>query len=272
MNIKLIAMLAVLFIVTQSIGLMVADKLIQENVSATLITDNPEDVENSIGLIAYILVFTAVLLIAIKYFGNFSGILFKIFESLAIFGASILVFYTFTQTIFVFVFALLLVLVRIVFSKNIWLRNLSSVIATAGAGALMGVSLGILPVIVFMVLLAIYDFIAVFKTKHMITLANAIKKKNLSFTYALPTKEHQFELGTGDLVIPLVFSTSILKANKALMNFPEYFFPSAIILTVSFIGLIATIYFVSKKPGKALPALPLQVMLMVLVYGLMQLL
>jgi presenilin-like A22 family membrane protease len=265
MNSKLVLMLIGIFLITQTLGLIVADKLITEEISAPLVTDNPQDIENSIGLFVYIIVFTAILLIFIKFFAKFSGTLFKLMELLAIFAASTLVSVVFINSIFALIIPITLIALRIIFSKNIWLRNLTSVIATAGAGALIGVSLGIIPVIVLIILLAVYDFIAVFKTKHMVTLAKSITKKNLSFTYALPTKEHQFELGTGDLVIPLVFSASLLSEFKGIKSFPEYFFPSIIILIVSLIGLIITMEFVSKNKTP-LPALPLQSALMIIVY------
>ncbi len=270
MDSKLIVMLVLIFLITQTLGLIVADKLITKDIQAQLITDNPNDVENSIGLFVYIIVFTAALLFFIKFFKKFSGFLFKILESLAVFASATLIVFVFTNNLIALILPVLLIISRIVFSKNIWLRNLSSIIATSGAGALIGVSLGITPILVLLVLLAVYDFVAVFKTKHMITLANNIKKKNLSFTYALPTKEHQFELGTGDLVIPLAFSASLLNNFKPIKPFPEYFIPSILILFVSLIGLIVTMEIVSKKK-KALPALPLQNILMIITYAIIAL-
>jgi presenilin-like A22 family membrane protease len=136
-------------------------------------------------------------------------------------------------------------------------------------GALLGVSIGVLPVIVFLILLAAYDYIAVFKTKHMVTMAKAVAKKNLSFTFALPTQKHQFELGTGDLVMPLVFSVSVLNDSLARgLIWPVATLPSIIILLAAFLGLAFTLDYGSKNVGKALPALPLQVAMMVVTYGL----
>ena len=56
---ELFIQLVVLFVLTQTIGLIVADTLIKEEVTVTIITDNPDDIENSVGLFAYILVVTA---------------------------------------------------------------------------------------------------------------------------------------------------------------------------------------------------------------------
>src|SRR3989338_2674036 len=210
MNKQLIAQLIFIFLITQAIGLWTANFLIQENIKTTIVTDNPDDAENGVALIIWIIFTSAVLIVLIKFAPDWLlGIILKIFESMAIFGTTIIVLLP-TRVLdeIILGIATLLVIVRIIFSKNIWLRNISSTIAAAGAGALIGVSLGIFPVLLFIVLLSVYDYIAVFKTKHMVTLAKGVTKKNLSFTYALPTKEHQFELGTGDMVIPLAFAAS----------------------------------------------------------------
>ena len=44
----------------------------------------------------------------------------------------------------------------------------------AGVASIFGVSLDILPVIILLILLAVYDAISVYKTKHMITLAEGV--------------------------------------------------------------------------------------------------
>lgn len=266
MNKKLMYKLIIIFVITQLIGLFVGTQLIQENVKATIVSENPEDPINAIALMAYILVVTGILLLAIKVIkGKY---IFKSLELLAIFGTSLIVFGSFIPSvIFVLGISLFLVLLRIVFSKNILLRNITSTISIAGVGALIGVSLGILPILLFIILLSAYDLIAVFKTKHMITLAKNITQKNLSFTVALPTKEKTFELGTGDLVIPLTFAVSVLNATS--LEYPLKFLPPAAILIASLIGLVWTVDFCSKKPGRALPALPPQTLLMATAFAIM---
>ena len=264
-NMNLLLQLTVIFIITQALGLVVAGMFLQNDLRATLITDNPEDIENSIGLIIWIIVFSGILLVMIKYLKErMLYLVLKAIESLAIFGTAYLIssVFIFTATGSVgisdfagMLFGLLLVAARIIFASNVLLRNITSVFATAGAGALIGVSLGVWPVIVLLVLLSIYDFIAVFKTKHMVKLAKSVTSKNLSFTYALPTPKHQFELGTGDLVMPLVFASSVLTYSQMTTPYPNYFLPSIVILFASYIGLIVTLNYVSKHVGSALAAL-----------------
>ena len=211
MNMRLIAQLVLLFLLTQVLGLLVGDFLINQGIHTTLLNDDPNDVANSIGLFVWIIIFTAFLLVLIKFAPDWLfSILIKGVEIMAIFGTAIIVLMPFISTDeIIFGTALILVALRIIFSKNLILRNITSIIAAAGAGSLIGASLGVMPVLVFVVLLSAYDFIAVFKTKHMVTLAKGITKKNLSFTYAMPTKGHQFELGTGDMIIPLAFAAPV---------------------------------------------------------------
>ncbi len=274
MNKKLILYLAAFFIITQFLGLWTANVLIQEGVNVTFVSEDPDAVENSLFIFAYIVGVAVAIIIAIRFLSDkWMYYLFKAVESLAIFGTSIIVFMTFYDSLLILPLAAVIVLLRIVIPKHLWLRNFTSIIATAGAGAVLGVSLGIIPVMVFMILLSVYDFIAVFKTKHMVKMAKAISSKNLSFTYALPTKEHTFELGTGDLVIPLVFAASLLEAAKLnpALEFPIYFIPPIVILIASLAGLLWTMDYVSKRPGTALPALPPQTILMLLAFVVLKL-
>ena len=270
MNKKLMFQLTAIFLITQMLGLLVAVNLIASGLEREgIINNNPDDPINSVGLFVYILVFTGILLIIIRFYKG--ELLFKLLEAMLVFLTSAVVFGFLIPEQFgllALILPLAIVIARFLFRENIWLRNLASVLATAGAGPLIGYNFGIIPVSLFLVILAGYDIIAVFYTKHMVTLAKSITKKNLAFTFALPTKEHQFELGTGDMVIPLVFAASVLTETTKSFSFPFALISPAIILWGSLAGLLLTIHFSSQNVGKALPALPLQTAIMLLMLGL----
>ncbi len=264
---KVLPKLVLIFVLAQVIGLGVGADLIAEISSGemeqpTIFTDSPDDPLNAVFLIAGILFFTAMLLVFMFFFKG-PG-LFRVFEIFVVFTTSIIVFSTFVPETIAFVFAVELIALRLLLPKSVFIRNIAAIISVAGVGALIGVSLGVIPVLVFLILLSVYDFIAVFKTKHMVKLAKGISGKNLAFTVAIPTKEHQFELGTGDLVLPLVFAVSVMKASSA--AYPFYLVPAAMILVASIIGLVFTMDWVGRHVGKALPALPLQAVLMIFVW------
>lgn len=261
---KVFTGLILVFLLTQVLGIAVGVNLIGEIASGemqqpTILTENPDDPINAVALIVGVLIFTVFLLLFLKLFKG-AG-LFRLLELFVLFTASLLVFTVFMPSV-AFLFSVELVALKLLLEKNVWIRNIAAIFAVAGIGALIGVTLGVIPVLVFLILLSAYDFIAVFKTKHMVALAKGISNKNLAFTVAIPTKEHQFELGTGDLVLPLVFAVSVMKAEQA-MGFPLYVVPGALILLASLVGLILTINYVRKHVGKALPALPPQAVLMI---------
>lgn len=289
----LLLKLSALFIVTQLIGITVAVPFISATQTGDytptgIVTEDPDDPINAVGLFGMILVSTAVFLIFLKLFKG--AALFKVLESIVVFSASLIVFWTLLEMAMVLLgvweivgglaffaslaLALALVATRVFLPKNLLLRNLSSSVSVAGVGVLIGISLGVVPVIIFLILLTIYDFIAVFKTKHMVVLAKGISKKNLAFTFALPSKElkHQFELGTGDMVMPLTFAVAVM--NSAAISgvaFPNYIIPGILILIGSLAGLLWTIDYISKHVGIALPALPPQTVIMLLMWGLAKL-
>jgi len=253
------AQLLVLFFATQLLGLAVANVLIKENVKVTILTENPEDIENAFALFGYILLVTIIFLLIIT-FVKVRGIT-MLFEILALSATATLVFEALLPDI-ALLFVIIIILLRLLLKENLFVKNISSMVATAGAGALIGISIGVVPVIAFLSILCIYDYIAVFKTRHMIKMAEAITKDNAAFTFSLPSKEKTYQLGTGDLVMPLVFATAVMSKTKANYAAPYYFIPVLVILLASLLGLFATFYYLAKKKH-ALPALPLQGIFMI---------
>ncbi|MDD5111485.1 MAG: presenilin family intramembrane aspartyl protease, partial [Candidatus Altiarchaeota archaeon] len=121
------------------------------------------------------------------------------------------------------------------------------ILTVVGAGALLGASLSIIPSIILLIILSIYDLIAVFWTKHMVTLAENAKGK-LPFMFIIPHKGKTVGLGTGDLAIPLVFTASVLK---------DYTLASALATSAGgLIGLLTLFLYIQKRKRITLPALP----------------
>ncbi|MEM0359966.1 MAG: presenilin family intramembrane aspartyl protease [Candidatus Diapherotrites archaeon] len=276
MRFQLYAWFFVFFALSQMLGILVALALMQQGVHATIVNDNPQDPINSFALLLYIIFVTAFFLFLMRFFKRRA---FGLFEKIAVFFTTWLVL---DSLIFLFfpqgpalvlflspAFAILLVVLRIKFRKNIWLKNISSLFAVAGAGALIGVSLGVLPVIIFIVSLSVYDIFAVFVTKHMVKMAKAIVSENLAFTFTIPTKEREFQLGTGDLVIPLVFGIAVFSTTASkLENLPLFFaiIPVLLVLFASILGLVGTLHICAERKI-ALPALPLQSVFMIAMWG-----
>src|SRR5919197_1217330 len=101
-------------------------------------------------------------------------------------------------------------------------------VTAAGVTAILGISFGLLPAILLLLALAVYDAWAVYRTKHMITLADELTTQRLPILLVIPKKagysfrqqkslkeqvatgeerEAMFA-GLGDLIIPGILSVS----------------------------------------------------------------
>jgi presenilin-like A22 family membrane protease len=258
-NTRLFLELSVIFVAAQLLGIAVGMSMIAEGTRVVIVSENPEDVSNTLALFVMILAFTAVLLILLSL--KMGTKLVRLFELIAVFGATFIAFDALFSEV-AFMFAFLLVLSRIVLKEDLLLKNIVSVFTVAGVAGLFGASFGLLPVFIFVVLLAIYDALAVFWTKHMIKMAQGIVKENLAMTFSLPSKNHTFQLGTGDIVVPVVFSIAAMQNSFNLgTQMPTLALVPLAIGLSALAALIWTLNYCAKH-RVALPALPPQVFAM----------
>jgi len=132
----------------------------------------------------------------------------------------------------------------------------------AGLGTVLGLNLTPLMVVSFLVLFSIYDFIAVYKTKHMIKMAKEMMTVGVILGFIAPSKLADLKiplrkvkmggkfliLGGGDVVFPMLLVVSLL---------PQGLFHSLIVAFFALIGLFFSfLIFISQKVRAPIPALP----------------
>jgi len=120
-----------------------------------------------------------------------------------------------------------LLVVALIFKPEWYVVNLAGFVVGTGAAIILGISFGILPVLILLVILAVYDAISVYKTKHMITLAEGVVPLKLPVMFVVPKtkgfkmadldskpltaepeeREAMF-MGVGDAVIPAILTVS----------------------------------------------------------------
>ncbi|HEX7391537.1 MAG TPA: presenilin family intramembrane aspartyl protease PSH [Thermoplasmata archaeon] len=104
----------------------------------------------------------------------------------------------------------------------------AGILMSIGIIGMFGISLGILPVLILLIILAIYDAVSVYGTKHMVALADGVTKMRLPILLVIPKKrgysyltqkplmqqldeggerEAMF-MGLGDVIIPGILITS----------------------------------------------------------------
>jgi presenilin-like A22 family membrane protease len=241
--------------------------------------EDPTSLANPFIFIVILLVFTGFLLLLIKY-GKKKWIAAII--ALSIFLTFV---YIFTALVYVvtadpnlsifLILTLSLLATALLYKYPEWyvIDGLGILIA-AGVAAIFGSSLEYYLVVILLVLLAVYDAISVYKTKHMITLAEGVIDLKTPILFVIPKRRNYsfirdgigklddgseraaFIIGMGDMIMPsiLVVSANVfLKGWRFLgiINIPAL---GAIIGSLA--GLSVLLYFVSSgKPQAGLPPL-----------------
>jgi presenilin-like A22 family membrane protease len=148
------------------------------------------------------------------------------------------------------------------------------ILLCAGVGSIFGIAVGIIPAIVLLVLLAVYDAISVYRTKHMITLAEGVISLKAPILFVIPKRRDYsfireglairgepeakergaFVIGMGDLIMPTIL---VVSANVFLQT-PGWAFspPAAGAIAGSLAGLAVLLAAVKQgKPQAGLPPL-----------------
>jgi presenilin-like A22 family membrane protease len=255
-----------IFLITQLLGLYVGSQYLAEIETGGLppVFENPENITNSFMLFIYIIISTVVILLIVKFWRPS----IRVLEAMVVFFSSWITF-DFLIPIGIgyvslgFIMAIALTAWKAL-RPTILSQNVAAVFSGAGAGALLGASFGVVPSLLFLIMLCVYDFVSVFITKHMVHLARELTKTPMAFTIASPhkfkkakhfkikgrtkmKKVHVFQLGVGDIVIPLMFSISLLRGFSIVS--------SILSIIGSTVALLLLIYHMSNHP-RPLPALP----------------
>lgn len=216
-----------------------------------------------IELILYFVLATAFLLLVIYFFKRrkAKGVFFKIIFALTLGLGNFYFFGLWLPGIIVI--PLIIVLIIFLFKKtSLLLHNAALLFAAAGIGAGLGMQLTPLAVVLLLAIFSVYDFIAVYKTKHMVKMAEVMLEHRAILGIVVPQKISDFRaqlkevepggrflvLGAGDIVFPLILVVSVL---------PFSVVDSLVVAIFSLIGLLAGfLIFISKKERTPMPALP----------------
>ncbi|WP_336359254.1 presenilin family intramembrane aspartyl protease PSH [Haladaptatus sp. ZSTT2] len=258
--------------------------------------ENPDDPTNSFVYLAAILVATGVMLLAFKLD------LTWVIRGLIVFSSSLVSLYVFsilippvvTATIggsavnvLPFVAAGLLGILLLAYPEW-YVIDAVGIVMGAGAAGLFGISFGLLPAIVLLSALAIYDAISVYGTEHMLTLAEGVMDIKVPVILIIPltlsysflaegagdgvneddeeTDESEddgsrdaFFIGLGDAVMPTVMvASAAVFAPAPMFNLGVLTLnlPALTSLIGTLLGLLVLMFMVMKgRPHAGLPLL-----------------
>ena len=256
-NWKIFLKIASLFVLAQIIGVWVAYKLVPDLVSV-----QPGRISDfNLYDLAILAVLVAIFIFAVRKFKKAGAAFFKIFLTVIIYVGS--------QTTLGIWFgpaastvATVVILVLFWFFNNVFMQNIAMLLTFAGVGAVIGLSLTPETSVLLLVAFSFYDILAVYKTKHMIKLAESMIESRAIFGFVVPeilsgVKEKiskvvpggQFMiLGSGDVILPLVLSASLVRVSL---------FQSVFVVFFSVLGLLLMhLIFTNQKIRRPMAALP----------------
>ncbi len=213
--------------------------------------------------ILYFLFVTLLIFLFVRFFkyGKQKKAIFRTFFILTVFWGGILLLSIWIGD----VFALILMTFLLFWWwkwPSIFIQDLCMILAMAGAGSVLGLTFTPEVIVILLIIFSIYDFIAVYKTKHMVEMAKEMIESRAILGLVVPPDLASFKqnlrqvkpggkfmvLGGGDVVFPLLLCSSLV--SSGVLN-------SLIVALFSLMGLFAGfLFFISQKEKKAIPALP----------------
>lgn len=145
-------------------------------------TPDPADPTNTIVYVGAILVMTALMLAAFRYGGD-------IVVKLVILGTSgMLSWYVFAELLPgpVAIAAAALVPVLLWVHPEWYVLDATGAVIGAAAAGVFGISFGLLPALLLLTVLAVYDAISVYQTEHMLDLASGVMDLNIPVVLVFP--------------------------------------------------------------------------------------
>jgi presenilin-like A22 family membrane protease len=233
--------------------------------------EDPESAANPISYILLILGFTLFLLIALKLK---QGWLITVFILASVAASIFYILNAFMPPFFSIILTSAMLLL-LHFYPEWYIIDVVGIFICAGIGTLFGVSMTTLPVVLLLIILAIYDAISVYKTRHMVTLAEGVLNVKAPLLFVVPKKRgysfradhvkvsgvqekprEAFFLGLGDAIIPTIL---VISANWSL-GAPSFTLlgltlPALGAMIGTYGGFLALIAISRDKPQAGLPFL-----------------
>ena len=226
-------MMGGLFIVVHLLSLLITQPF---EATGMDVFDNPNDPVNLLIFFAIMLIVTLTILLIAKFWKK-QLIQVIILGSIAY--TTFFVFYTLLFFVVPEIFSLSLsitaaaiLIVALIKHPEWYIIDLCGIIVGVGSIGIFGISLSVFLVIVLLIGLSIYDAISVYKTKHMIDLADAVMDLKLPVMMVIPKirsysllketkgikekleeneEREAFFLGLGDIVMPGILVVSVFQ-------------------------------------------------------------
>jgi len=253
--------MAILFVLPQILSLAAVNPFEDAGIQAF---EDPDDPANILQVVAVIIVFTLIILLAARYTEHIVKYILLVFFFLSIFYILQAFFLIaipqlselLALTVAVGAIALLIV------HPEWYVIDATGVLIASGIIAIFGLSMSIPLIIALLGILAVYDAISVYKTRHMLSLADTVIGESLPLLMVIPKIRHYsfiketgleeerdaLFMGLGDIIIPGMLAAGAYAAGS--------FGVAAGAIIGSFAGFLLLMTLVMRgNPHAGLPAL-----------------
>lgn len=307
-----LAAMPIMLILVEIIAVILAVPMIR---SGYAMFEDPTSLENPVWFIAMLLGFTIILLVLLKYHMKkvlqaliWASILLSfiyVFSGLLALAGADMILIAFPGLPFldlsilglpvgIPIIGILMAIgatALLIHYPEWYIVDILGVLLSAGLASLFGISLEPVPVILLLILLAVYDALSVYRTKHMLTLAEGMIDNRMPIMVVVPKREGYsfirdgiggnivnsekihgiqnqqvpepeekkeraaFLMGLGDLIMPaiLVVSAAVFLPGSGISGFT---IPVVTTIAGSVAGMGLLLYFVSSgRPQAGLPPL-----------------
>lgn len=312
-NVKVTLLLILIFFLSQVMGLFIVkeyvhtERFLNETTGKEEVAVKYDQIEvvnqkieppklNESTSFIYIMIVIVVATLLVLLLVKFRNVaLWKVWFSLSVFLSVYIALFPFVKKInlpywysvgITVVLVLVLILFKI-FKRNTIVHNATEIIMYGGIAAIFVPIMNVFSAIMLLICISIYDFIAVWRSKHMVAMANfqtdsnvfaglflVYDKKTQKIVKEFPKKKEDHEkpihidteavkmkvplpdtdmqmkqaiLGGGDIAFPLIFAATVLKATAS--------FPMTLIIVLFSTIALSMLLFLSK-PNKFYPAMP----------------
>jgi presenilin-like A22 family membrane protease len=230
-----VLLMGLFFVIIHGLALLILQPFESAGIQPAF--DDPNNPTNIIYIFAVMLVFTVIILLIAKYWKK------QVIQCIILAAVGYTAFYAFFLPVFTLVIASVpeiillisilsaIILVLLLYKYPEWyVIDGCGVIIGTSAIIVFGISLSVLLVLVLLIVLALYDAISVYKTKHMIDLADTVMDLKLPVLLVVPKIRHYsliketkrlkeslqegeereaFFMGLGDVVMPGILVIAI---------------------------------------------------------------
>ncbi len=287
-TLKVTIFLILFFFISQIIGIIIINSSIDEIVktetgeieivySDTALGERPE-MEPNVSfwyIIGAVLIGTSLILLIIKFR---KVNLWKVWFFLAVWLTTTVALGVFVEEIIAYAIALFFAIWKI-FKPNVYVHNLTELFMYAGIAVIFVPLLNVFWTIMLLLVISAYDIYAVWKSKHMVKMANFQTEANifagLFFPYGgkgiqkiekikktkVKSESKKEEgrvavLGGGDIAFPLIFTGVVM---NELIQFYEFtkinaLFSSFVVSV--FVTIALSLLLIKSEKGKFYPAMP----------------